>query len=664
MELLLSLVLVLELIGYVSSFEFGWSPTYYTWDQKVDLIVNKVESDKTQLPYSYRELPFVCPASMPLGLSLGEIIQGDRLWKSNYDLRFGVDNPCSTLCHFKATKKNIEKADKLIKEGYVVDWRVDGLPGATTFDSNNHHSKYYAAGFPLGFVEGDRSYLNNHVLIVIRYNIVQENPRLYTIVGFEVYPKSVKEEGCPGASKKYEHFGLDIEKAKNSKVKDDSKKAHTLIYYTYSVYWREDRSVDHSSRWDLYYEYDSNSNQNIHWFAIINSLVLLSLFTLIVSALVMRVLKTGINKQFQSLPSSAFDENPISMVRSEKVSSKPRWCLLLTILVSSGIQLIFVAIWGIAAFYLNSTIGVSTSTSSTSVHTFFNNHQGSVFTLALLFLVVSGFIPSYCGIILHKFFNRVFLNQEYTKNKTVLLSTVFSGVLPILLLSAVLTINFILWAESASTALPFGTIIVLLILILIQISIGILGGYYGNKRKFDRKSFLLGNLDDSEQKGSLSEPFHPKSRIWLMNPFTTIAVFGLFPFGIAYVELMFIFNSVWLEKTVFYYMYGFLLLTAIFLVIIVAESAVIASYIALFVYKEPHWQWLCFHVGSSIGWYIFGYSICYFWFYLDIKDFVSVILYFAYMSIVCGLIIVGWGSVGVIAGLLFVRKVYGQAKLD
>ena len=59
-------------------------------------------------------------------------------------------------------------------------------------------------------------------------------------------------------------------------------------------------------------------------------------------------------------------------------------------------------------------------------------------------------------------------------------------------------------------------------------------------------------------------------------------------------------------------MYGFLFITTLMLFIIIIESTIVAIYISLVVYNKSNWIWLSFQVGSSIGWYIYGYSIYYF----------------------------------------------------
>lgn len=646
-------------IQYVCAIDLGFSPRYYRHGEQVDLIVNKVESDNTQLPYSYKDLPFVCPPEKPVHLSLGEILRGDRLWKSLYDLKFGVDMPCVRLCDLISKETGMLKADTLIKNGYVVHWLVDGLPGATTFVSGNRNNKYYAAGFPLGFTQDGISYIYNHVMIVIRYHKDPSNKQLSSIVGFEVYPKSVSNEECPGSSKNYDNFAITFERDSQQQIVPEK----TVIPYTYSVYWREDNTIDYSSRWDLYYENETTSSHKIHWFSFINSMVLLFLVSLIVAVVLLRVLKSDIQANSPSLPTSEYDATINSSWKSlsNDITKRPKFPLFLSVLVASGIQLIIATIGVIVVFVINSKFSIGSSFSS---NTFFNNHQGAFFSISLTFFVVSGIIPSFCGIILHKIFNNDYLNSEYNKSKTFTSSILLSGFLPSLILSIVLFLNFFVWAKHASTALPFGTIIVLLLVFfIIELPLGIIGGYYGNKHKFDRKSFLLtnsGHKSDNDDKHLRAK----KKTSWLLNPAFSVLIFGLIPFGIVYVELLFIFNSVWLEKTTFYYMYGFLLLTAIVLIVIIAESTIIAIYISIAVYTNPNWQWLSFNVGSSVGWYILGYSVYYFIFYLNVNDFVSALLYFCYMTLTSCLIGVACGAAGTLTGLLFIKKIYGSIKVD
>lgn len=167
----------------------------YEKSQPLVLYTNKVWSDQSRLPYAYHELPFVCNdrrgtykqvegqnqvhSSDRLAfpgkrkLSLANLLQGDRQWASSYKIEALVDQECQELCHLSLGRKQQLAAHQLVKTNYVVDWELDGLPGATAFISmdKGNRQKYYASGFPLGAVdvETNLTTLNNHMSIVIRY---------------------------------------------------------------------------------------------------------------------------------------------------------------------------------------------------------------------------------------------------------------------------------------------------------------------------------------------------------------------------------------------------------------------------------------------------------------------------------------------------------------
>ena len=659
--------------GRAAAVQLGYEPATYQTGDKVDLLVNKVESDHTQLPYGYYDLPFVCPAgagAAPLALLLGEILKGDRTWRLSYDLRFGVDVPCIRLCDLITRETGVRKADRLIRDGYVVHWLVDGLPGATTFVLGNGDNKYYAAGFPLGFVSTDgTAYIYNHVMLVMRYHKSPFAGR-FNIVGFEVYPKSVHNEVCPGTSKNYKNFALTFAKAGTPPPK-------TTIPYTYLVYWREDNLVDYNHRWELYYRGDALAkSQLVHWLSFVNSVVLLALVTLAVAVVLARVLRA--NLQRVRLDADAVDAAAAAQWRRllGQLRQRPRLAPVLSLLVALGAQTLCVAMGVLTMFTLNSQFLLDNS----PAHMFFNNHQGAFFSLTLAFFVLSSVVPSFVGVVLHKILHHDCVTDRYPARKLARLLAVYCAFLPLLIAATMLTLNLFVWAKRSSMALPFGTICVLALLFLGCLPLGVAGGYYGNRVAL-RLAWIRHAAPDAAADAALDAAAdaapdaapdaaskavraRPRARAaWLLAAPTTL-LFGAIPFAIVYVELLFVFNSVWLEKTTFYFMYGFLLVTLVMLVVVVAELAVLATYVLLAVYHNPSWHWLCFRVGASLGWWIFGYLAYYFVRTLHVRDAVSVLLYFTYMTLASVLVALACGAVAVAAGLVFMGRVYAATKLD
>jgi transmembrane 9 superfamily member 2/4 len=301
----------------------GFSIRSYRDDEAIPLLVNKVFSDSTQLQYAYYDLPFVCPptgkkhggstfgSGHSISLNLGEVLRGDRIMTSDYDLVMGQDVECQYLCSHTVDRKGVKWASQLVKDGYVAEWIVDNLPGATSFVSVDKSRKYYAAGFKLGSTGFSRAtgkpqyFLNNHFTIVIRWRKAPGKDGIRggkVIVGFEVYPKSIEVEGRDnaGCPKKLtgDHDGLELYIAPNStslaakyphssyfpEDEDLDDNASLTIPYTYSVYYREDNHVEWANRWELYFSNQEESSI-IHWLAILNSLVICGILTAIVSVI-------------------------------------------------------------------------------------------------------------------------------------------------------------------------------------------------------------------------------------------------------------------------------------------------------------------------------------------------------------------------------------------
>lgn len=69
----------------------GVTPKAYHANDRVPLLVNKIVSENTQLPFAYGDLPFVCTPKDGVKrtwLNLGEVLRGDRLMSSDYEVLY------------------------------------------------------------------------------------------------------------------------------------------------------------------------------------------------------------------------------------------------------------------------------------------------------------------------------------------------------------------------------------------------------------------------------------------------------------------------------------------------------------------------------------------------------------------------------------------------
>lgn len=294
-------------------YSLGYSVVSYSDNEPIPLLVNKIFSDHTQLQYAYFDLPFVCPptgqkhGNSPFGsghsvsLNLGEILRGDRIMTSDFELVMKQDVGCRALCTREVDREAVKWGRQLIKDGYVAEWIVDNLPAATSFVTVDRSRKYYSSGFKLGYQDFSpadglsRIYIHNHFTIVIRWRKAPGKPGeegKSVILGFEVYPKSIgydnrDEDGCPmDVHADNGHLELFIT-PNNSKIEElysdssyipqrgeDADDGATMeIPYTYSVYFREETSIEWSNRWGLFFT-DQVDSSMTHWLAIINSLTI------------------------------------------------------------------------------------------------------------------------------------------------------------------------------------------------------------------------------------------------------------------------------------------------------------------------------------------------------------------------------------------------------
>ncbi|KAJ5998372.1 Transmembrane 9 superfamily member 7 [Penicillium sp. IBT 35674x] len=694
-------LLVLSFVSCACAFYIpGYSVTRYNDNEPIPLLVNKIFSDHTQLQYAYFDLPFVCPPSgkthggSPFGsgqsisLNLGEVLRGDRIMTSDFELTMGKDVECQALCTREVSRSNVKWARNLIKENYVIEWIVDNLPGATSFVTVDRSRKYYASGFKMGYTDispstgRSRYFINNHFTIVIRWRSAPEGGKV--INGFEVYPKSItaadrKESGCPkDVHADHEGLGLYIAPDK-SKLKekypgssyipeddDDDDDGSTLsIPYTYSVYFREEPKIDWANRWDLYFTNQEEGSMT-HWLAIVNSLIISTVLGATVFVIWSRTVQGDIKgrgdgamedrklkgqsrrkrgeKKKEGLLDNADVENDADMSSDDEpledtsgwkllhgdVFRIPAYSGLLAPLVGSGMQLLFMAT-GLLAL---SCLGVLNP-----------SFRGGFVSVGMGLFVFAGLFSGYFSGRLYKTFS----GTAWRKN-TLITALLFPGLTFLL----VLILNLFVWTQASSTAIPFGTLIGLLALwLLIQVPLVYLGSWVGYVRAKPWEHPLKTN--------AIARQVPPQP--WYLSSAAGPLLTGLVPFAVLFIELLFVFKNLWQDKSGYYYVFGFLSAVSAVLIVTVIEVTVIATYSQL-CSENYHWWWQSFLTGGSSAFWIFAYCVWYYMFKLHVTGFVSTLLFFSYSFLACTVYFLLTGTVGFLAAYAFVRRVYSAIKVD
>jgi transmembrane 9 superfamily protein 2/4 len=585
--------------------------------------------------------------------------------------------------------------DLQVTEGYVAEWIVDNLPGATSFVTVDKSRRYYAAGFKMGykdFAPGSgkpRFYINNHLTIVIRYRKApgRDGDRGgKVVVGFEVYTKSIGpnkrvESGCPADINDVEDpmelylppngtdFALQFPHSSYHppESEQDIDDGGTLdIPYSYSVYFREETKIEWSHRWDLYFV-NQEEGSRIHWLAIINSLIISGLLSAIVAMILARTIRSDI----KTYKDASIEEGKAKMKRMARPGSAPRtgeksgaglldqvdtendadvssddepleditgWKLLhgdvfrppsygylLAPLVGSGMQLVFMAV----GLLLLSSLGILNP-----------SFRGGFVSVGVGLFVFAGLFSGYFSGRVYKTFGGL----NWRKN-TIITALLFPG----LLFSLVFVLNLFVWAQASSTALPFSTLIgIILLWLCIQLPLVYVGSWYGYTR--------VGVWEHPTKTTTLPRQIPPQA--WYIRSLQSILLAGLIPFAVIFIELLFVFQSLWQYKSSFYYVFGFLSVVSVILLLTIAEITIVAIYIKL-CSEEYNWWWSSFAIGGGSSVWMWCYCVWYYFTKLHIQGFVSGLLFFSYSFMACVVYGLLTGTVGFLTAYAFVRRIYG-----
>ena len=165
--------------------------------------MNSLTSDKTALSFEYYSLPFCQPPVIVSSAeNLGEVLRGDRIFNSLYQIQMRLDERCKVVCRVAGLTAEQTKAfHDAVADEYRVNMILDNLPAAvrsSRVDASTGETRtHYERGFPVGFVATDdasgakKTYVHNHAGFKILFHR-DDDTDLARIVGFEVIPASVK----------------------------------------------------------------------------------------------------------------------------------------------------------------------------------------------------------------------------------------------------------------------------------------------------------------------------------------------------------------------------------------------------------------------------------------------------------------------------------------
>jgi len=606
----------------------GVAPRDYLPGDLVDLKVNKLTSVRTQVPYDYYSLPWCRPDKVvESSENLGEILRGDRIENSAYTIIASVPIVCQVLCQREYSTKDLKKFCSAIDDEYRHHWILDNLPAAvskTLQDPNGNTIPIYEEGFPIGApAEGrEKTYeLNNHISLKIWYHTSGEGEGL-RIVGFEVEPRSIQHD---------EEFQSDDPNAYPKSCVEDNpapqiisrKQKSVKVIWTYSVSWLPS-DVKWGSRWDIYLYM---TDDQIHWFSIINSLMIVLFLTGMVAMIMMRTLHADFRRYRESLEAQEeIEEFGWKLVHGD-VFRPPVHPMLLSVFVGTGVQVVTMTLMTM----IFAVLGFLSPA-----------NRGSLMTAFVVLFVLAGTTAGYTSARLCKL-------MKYQNWKRCTLMTAL--LLPGIVFGIFLVLNACLASVDSSGTVPFTTLLSLMALWFgISTPLVFVGSFFGYRAPAIEPPVRTNQI-----------PRQVPEQVWYMQPLASILMGGILPFGAVFIELFFILSSIWQHQ--FYYMFSFLFIVFFILVLTCAEITIVMCYFQL-CSEDYHWWWRSYLTSGASAFYMFIYSIFYFFTKLTITKFLSAVLFFGYTLIMSLAFFVLTGAIGFIACFIFVRKIYSAVKVE
>eukprot|EP00186_Timspurckia_oligopyrenoides_P003780 CAMPEP_0182443002 /NCGR_PEP_ID=MMETSP1172-20130603/1849_1 /TAXON_ID=708627 /ORGANISM="Timspurckia oligopyrenoides, Strain CCMP3278" /LENGTH=511 /DNA_ID=CAMNT_0024638135 /DNA_START=324 /DNA_END=1859 /DNA_ORIENTATION=- len=507
-----------------------------------------------------------------------------------------------------------------IKDLYSVRLNMDNMPvvvkGRTKAGSPAYHF-----GYPLGFIAENDVFINNHLKFKILYHRGDGSPPTYRVVGFEVEPWSVDHDVSGDGSRS---SSCPIKAGvKPMKVTEDVE-----VWYSYDVSF-EESPVAWATRWDPLMNANPELKQ-IQWFSIVNSFMIGIFLTALVGTILLRTLLRDFVRYNQLEDDEEQEDVTGWKLVHGDVFRAPQASAMLSVLYGSGAQIFWLSVI---------TLGFAVLGFLSPAN------RGGLLTALISFYVLASTISGYAAA-------RLYSSVEGTEaRRLVTLGSAFF--FPGIVFAVFFCLNVLLWAYSSSGAVPFLTLILLLVMWFgVSVPLVFLGAYLGYKQK----SIEFPVRTNQIPRQIPSPPFGIPKASYLL-------VAGILPFGVVFMELVFILNSIWQNQV--YYMFGFLFLVFIILSLTCAEMSIVFTYLVLS-NEDYKWWWQAFMTSGSSGIYVFLYSLYYLMTQPGFKgiNVVSILMYVGYMGLISIAFFLMTGFIGFFSSFLFVRKIYGAIRVD
>eukprot|EP01083_Nonionella_stella_P018681 51954_1 len=592
----------------------------YADQEEVHVIVNSVGPFNNPIEkYRYYSLPF-CERHDEHGKEgavkhkqrLREAIAGDRRESSPYVVKYGENVKSTVLCKKQYTSEDLQTFKESIANSYFFEMYVEDLP---------------MCGF-FGDVQGDDV-------------IAQDVGQLAQTAGYGVSNGSSAAVG-EGITYLFPHldftFGMNNGNIVSATVKTDATKAIDIsntsngkdVEYSYSVSW-----VKETLQWKHRMKSYTDSSfvtrsPEIHWLSIINSCVLVILLVAFLAIIFMRVLKNDFARYMDIEEDAIEEEESGWKLISGDVFRFPKDSTVFCSMVGTGTQLMVTTF---IVLLLSVTGRVSTT------------RRGSILACAVITYSLTAAIGGYTSTKLY------FQMNGKTWARCVILTAVM---FPAPVAAVFAWANSVAMAHGSISALPIGTILTvgcLYAFVCLPSTLlgGILAKQYANK-----------DMEAPTRTTKVAREIPTEFPIYTSRA-SMMMIAGFLPFTAIYVELHYIFTSMWGHQI--YTMFN--VLFCAFVLLVIVTSAITVSLLYFQLSREDHrWWWSTFFNGGMIGFFLYAYSFYFYFFTSGMSGFLQASFYFGYMAIISFAAFLMLGSAGFSVSLIFVKYIYSRVKCD
>ncbi|KAK8295851.1 hypothetical protein V6Z12_D05G088100 [Gossypium hirsutum] len=397
------------------------------------------------------------------------------------------------------------------------------------------------------------------------------------------------------------------------------------VQFTYSVVWNT-TSAAFDTRMDRYSRASSLPiHLKIHWFSFINSVITIMLLIGLLTLLFMRRLRNDL-RTFSTGDEEDDKEVGWKYIHGD-VFRYPRNKSLFCAVMGVGTQLLTL----VCSLFVLVCLGI-----------LYPYNRGTLCTaLVILYSLTSG-VAGYTTASFHCQF------AETGWERSVLLAGImYAG--PLFVIGSIL--NVVAVSYGATVALPFGTIMVIILLYaFLTIPLLVLGG-------------VIGYLFRSEFQSPCATKRYPREippLPWYRDTPCQMFLGGFLPFSAIVLELQHLYASLWGYRI--FTLPSILFIMFIILILITAILSVGLTYIQLSV-EDHQWWWRSVFCGGSTAIFMFAYCI-YFYTRSSMSGLLQFSFVFGYNACMCYAFFLMLGTVGFRSSLMFVRYIYRAVKSE